>query len=335
MALFGDLGKALGLEDAGDIIPLAASAAGFYFGGPAGAALGGGIGSLATGGDIKDALGTAAMAYGVSSFVSPNLMSQAAQTRGGLFGANALQQSLYSAPTSVATTSAADQALLDKMILEPGGTPAAAESGMFGGVGDMFGAVGDFVTEYPKTSALLGLGGLGLAGALLGEEEEEQAAPSRPYPTGEAFGTVYDEMGRGYSIADEDQLRQYAAELAKYQDPRYTYDTSRFVKSPEDVLATSGVFAAKGKYKNFKDEDFFRMELGQSNGGELKGPGSGTSDSIVAGIYNEDGSYEGPARLADGEFILSAKSVRGAGDGDRDIGAARLYDMMAELEAVA
>ena len=334
MALFGDLGKALGLEDAGDIIPLAASAAGFYFGGPTGAALGGGLGSLATGGDIKEALGTAAMAYGVSSFVSPNLMSSAAQTRGGMFGTNALQQSLYSAPTSVATTSAADQALLDKMILEPGGTPAAAESGMFGGIGDMFGAVGDFVTENPKTSAALGLGALGLAGALLGEEEEE-ATESRPYPTGEAFGTVYDDLGRSYSIADQGEMQQYAAELAKYQDPSYTYDTSRFIKTPEDVLANSGVFAAKGKYKNFNDEDFFRMELGQSDGGELKGPGTGTSDSIVAGIYNEDGSYEGPARLADGEFIFSAKSVRGAGNGDRDIGAARMYDMMAELEAVA
>ena len=51
-------------------------------------------------------------------------------------------------------------------------------------------------------------------------------------------------------------------------------------------------------------------------------PELGTSDSV-------------PARLSDGEFVLTAKSVRGAGGGDRDIGAARLYDMMAELEATA
>ena len=56
--------------------------------------------------------------------------------------------------------------------------------------------------------------------------------------------------------------------------------------------------------------------------GEVSGPGTGTSDSV-------------PARLSDGEFVLTAKSVRGAGGGDRDIGAARLYDMMAELEATA
>ena len=57
-------------------------------------------------------------------------------------------------------------------------------------------------------------------------------------------------------------------------------------------------------------------------GGEVKGPGTGTSDSV-------------PARLSDGEFVFTAKSVRGAGGGDRDIGAARMYDAMADLEAVA
>ena len=57
-----------------------------------------------------------------------------------------------------------------------------------------------------------------------------------------------------------------------------------------------------------------------ANGGE--GPGTGTSDSV-------------PARLSDGEFVLTAKAVRGAGGGDRDIGAARMYEMMSELERVA
>ena len=58
------------------------------------------------------------------------------------------------------------------------------------------------------------------------------------------------------------------------------------------------------------------------HGGEVTGPGTGTSDSV-------------PARLSDGEFVMTAAAVRGAGGGDRDIGAARMYDMMAELEAQA
>ena len=62
--------------------------------------------------------------------------------------------------------------------------------------------------------------------------------------------------------------------------------------------------------------------LFMNTGGEVEGPGTGTSDSV-------------PARLSDGEFVLTAKAVRGAGGGDRDLGAARMYDMMSELERVA
>ena len=57
-------------------------------------------------------------------------------------------------------------------------------------------------------------------------------------------------------------------------------------------------------------------------GGEVEGPGTGTSDSV-------------PARLSDGEFVLTAKAVRGAGGGDRNVGAARMYDMMSQLEGAA
>jgi len=57
-------------------------------------------------------------------------------------------------------------------------------------------------------------------------------------------------------------------------------------------------------------------------GGEVRGPGTGTSDSV-------------PARLSDGEFVLTAKAIRGAGGGDRDLGAARMYDMMSQLERIA
>jgi len=57
-------------------------------------------------------------------------------------------------------------------------------------------------------------------------------------------------------------------------------------------------------------------------GGEVNGPGTGTSDSV-------------PARLSDGEFVVTAKAVRGAGGGDRDVGAARMYDMMSQLEGAA
>ena len=57
-------------------------------------------------------------------------------------------------------------------------------------------------------------------------------------------------------------------------------------------------------------------------GGFSQGPGTGTSDSI-------------PAMLSDGEFVMTADAVRGAGGGDRREGARRMYEMMDGLEARA
>jgi hypothetical protein len=62
------------------------------------------------------------------------------------------------------------------------------------------------------------------------------------------------------------------------------------------------------------------MDLRQ--GGESEGPGTGTSDDI-------------PAMLSDGEFVMTAKAVRGAGGGDRREGARKMYQMMDQLEGQA
>ena len=71
-----------------------------------------------------------------------------------------------------------------------------------------------------------------------------------------------------------------------------------------------------------------------AEGGFIQGPGSGRSDSIDAGIF-QNGQKVQEARLSDGEFVMTAAAVRGAGDGDRQKGAARMYNMMKNYEAVA
>jgi len=57
-------------------------------------------------------------------------------------------------------------------------------------------------------------------------------------------------------------------------------------------------------------------------GGAIDGPGTGTSDSI-------------PAKLSDGEFVMTAKAVRGAGNGDRAKGAKKMYGIMHKFERMA
>lgn len=53
--------------------------------------------------------------------------------------------------------------------------------------------------------------------------------------------------------------------------------------------------------------------------GQIDGPGTETSDSI-------------PAKLSDGEFVMTARAVRGMGNGSRRLGAKRMYQLMAALE---
>jgi len=84
----------------------------------------------------------------------------------------------------------------------------------------------------------------------------------------------------------------------------------------------SGPFATREQFErrtggpSSKPDWYF---LDAAGGGEVMGPGSGTSDSI-------------PARLSDGEFVMTARAVKNAGGGDRALGAARMYDMMNRFE---
>jgi hypothetical protein len=71
---------------------------------------------------------------------------------------------------------------------------------------------------------------------------------------------------------------------------------------------------------------------GAANGGDIQhfprkngaiyGPGTETSDDI-------------PAMLSDGEFVMTARAVRGAGNGSREAGMRRMYDMMRKFEGGA
>jgi hypothetical protein len=69
----------------------------------------------------------------------------------------------------------------------------------------------------------------------------------------------------------------------------------------------------------------------RAQGGYIQGPGTGTSDSIPAMIYQNGGPVQ-EARLSDGEFVMTERAVRGAGGGDRDRGAQNMYRMMNRLE---
>ena len=145
--------------------------------------------------------------------------------------------------------------------------------------------IGTFAKENPFTTA--GIAGLGLTalGGGFDDDDEKKTTETamRPYPTGKPRLGVGIVDGVEFDLNDEEERKEYFRRVREKQ-------------------GIGRMMAA--------------------NGGEVNGPGTGTSDSV-------------PARLSDGEFVLTAKAVRGAGGGDRDLGAARMYDMMSELERVA
>lgn len=61
-----------------------------------------------------------------------------------------------------------------------------------------------------------------------------------------------------------------------------------------------------------------------AGGRYLRGPGDGVSDSIPA-KFEQSGQ---PARLADGEFVIDARTVSEIGNGSSEAGARKLYAMM-------
>lgn len=61
-----------------------------------------------------------------------------------------------------------------------------------------------------------------------------------------------------------------------------------------------------------------------AGGRYLRGPGDGVSDSIPA-KFEQSGR---PARLADGEFVIDARTVSEIGNGSSEAGARKLYAMM-------
>ena len=103
-------------------------------------------------------------------------------------------------------------------------------------------------------------------------------------------------------------------------------DKSAFEKTGQDLLEediASGRFQYGFNPRTFYGSNpFYQRFTRARQGGEIEGPGTGTSDSI-------------PAMLSDGEFVMTAKAVRGAGGNDREKGAKRMYAMMRQFEKEA
>ena len=113
-------------------------------------------------------------------------------------------------------------------------------------------------------------------------------------------------------------------EAEEVKDP-YPYSSRELMEMYPERYRTGPIIAPRRKTR--EDEDPVYMRYAAKGGemefprrqGYISGPGTETSDDI-------------PAMLSDGEFVMTARAVRGAGDGSRKDGVKKMYDIMRAFE---
>lgn len=146
--------------------------------------------------------------------------------------------------------------------------------------------------------APLALAGTAVAGAAGAFDTPEVDMSQSPY--GISSREMYEQDPGKYSI------------FAGYRQP-----TPLVSSAPRSALYEKYVqpqLAAQGG-------EMTRQEFPRRNG-FISGPGTETSDDV-------------PAMLSDGEFVMTAQAVRGLGNGDRQQGVRKMYDLMRAFEGGA
>ena len=154
----------------------------------------------------------------------------------------------------------------------------------------------------------------------------------------ELFGKDYDELNR-------EEFEKFKKEL-KLREIKNVTPTSRGPVLPNDPTEPINPFAPKPQGPVLPDK------MMAANGGRI-GQMYGTGPAGLPGIprmapdgmefdMRQNGGFQGlgakegkddvPAMLAKNEFVFTADAVRGAGGGDIELGAQRMYDTMKNLE---
>jgi len=204
---------------------------------------------------------------------------------------------------------------------------ALLNAGMAYGVGSFakgagFGPQATDAGTYGATTGASNVANVG-GSELMGSVTPTQVANTIPSTASSAISSVFDfakanplltATGIGaLALASGDEEKATGKSMPDYPEGKVRLGTGRIGDKRynlNDPVERQSYFTANQNRGLF------------AGGGEVEGPGTGTSDSV-------------PARLSDGEFVVTAKAVRSAGGGDRNVGAARMYDMMSDLERVA
>jgi len=182
-------------------------------------------------------------------------------------------------------------------------------SALGGGIGALFG--GQKPGQALLTALAAGAGGKFLGGSKLFSGLGKFAAP-----VGAAVGAA----PAAIAVAEQNELMKKMRDMYPNADEQQLQELvlRQTVKAPtnyqgfEDMQVQSELIplnrAVGGGVRDLRQA-----------GGMSLGPGTEKSDDI-------------PAMLSDGEFVMTSRAVRGLGNGNRKLGAKRMYDMMHRAE---
>ena len=298
----------------------------------AGAALGAVLGGTSKNGGIKGALGGAAAGYFGGHALKGGIGSFTGMPQGATFGSK-LMAGLRGAGGGLRTGFGNLAGTLGMPNLSRGihgiGVPTGAGTmvGTPGAQARSAAAMQNLINQSQPMAQQQGGGGLfrGL-GSL--------AAAGIPAYLGTKYAQRFQEEQKDPKYQDELRL---AADPVGHAGKEYFSMTLGERRSPEGQQAarragiqpmmTKEALARSTGMESPEAEQFFES-MGYNptqyaaGGGRITGPGTGTSDSI-------------PAQLSNNEYVMTAKAVRGAGNGNTDLGAARMYDLMSRFEGLA
>ena len=225
----------------------------------------------------------------------------------------------------------------------PGLGPALG-SALGGGIGSLL--AGADIEDALKTAAIAGIGGYAMKGAgpqttaAAGTTAGQAAAGTTAKQVAEA--QLYDQAMAGttsqaaqsgiLAAIKENPLTSIALGTGALGLLSEEEQEQRELTELEKRQRETGERIPGYKGRNIVMEYEYPRQFVE--GGFIQGPGTGKSDSIKSGIY-QNGMKVQEARLSDGEFVMTERAVRGLGNGDRGKGAAKMYEMMRKYEAMA
>lgn len=223
------------------------------------------------------------------------------------------------------------------------GNPALG-SALGGGIGSLL--AGADVEDALKTAAIAGAGAYALkgagpqttaAGAAAAPPITEAEAALKTLETGAAVTPTASQAAQSGILASIKENPIMSAALASTGLGLLASEEEeeRELTELEKRQRETGERIPGYKGRNIVLEyDYPELVKRFMQGGYIEGPGTGKSDSINSGIY-QNGIKVQEARLSDGEFVMTERAVRGLGNGDRGKGAAKMYEMMRKYEAMA